>query len=71
MLNKKDLNQNIPKYLEQFETYYSYYKLEKMGESIHATMNTIGRRLAPIRPKSRMLWKIVEQYEMMNHVDKS
>jgi hypothetical protein len=42
-----------------------------MGESIHATMNSIGRKLAPIRPKSRRLWKIVEQYEMMNHVDKS
>ena len=42
-----------------------------MGESIHATMNSIGRKLAPIHPKSRRLWKIVEQYEMMNHVDKS
>ena len=40
-----------------------------MGESIHATMNTIGRKLAPICPKSRRLLKIVEQYEMMNHVD--
>ena len=24
------------------------------------------QKLAPIRPKSRRLWKIVEQYEMMN-----
>ena len=42
-----------------------------MGESIHATMNSIGKKLAPIRPKSRKQWKIVKQYELMNHVDKS
>jgi hypothetical protein len=50
---------------------YFYYKLEQMGENIHAKMNSIGRKLAPIRPKSRRLWKIVEQYDMMNHVDTS
>jgi hypothetical protein len=65
------LSIHIPEYLEKFRTYYRYYKLEQMGESIHATMNSIGRKLAPIRPKSRRLWKIVEQYEMMNHVDTS
>ena len=65
------LSIHIPEYLQKFRTYYRYYKLEQMGESIHATMNGIGRKLAPIRPKSRRLWKIVEQYEMMNHVDKS
>ena len=64
------LNIHIPEYLEKCRTYYRYYKLEQMGESIHATMNSIGRKLAPIHPKSRRLWKIVEQYEMMNHVDK-
>ena len=42
-----------------------------MGENIHAKMNSIGRKLAPIRLKSRRLWKIVEQYDMMNHVDTS
>ena len=41
------------------------------SNSIHATINSIGRKLAPIHPKSRRLWKIVEQYEMMNHVNKS
>ena len=65
------LSIHIPEYLKKFRTYYRYYKLEQMGESIHATMNSIGRKLAPIRPKSRRLWKIVEQYEMMNHVDTS
>jgi hypothetical protein len=43
----------------------------QMGESIHATKSSIGRKLAPILPKSRRLWKIVEQYEMMNHVETS
>ena len=35
-----------------------------MGESIHAKMNSIRRM-------SVRLWKIVEQYEMMNHGDTS
>jgi hypothetical protein len=65
------LSIHIPEYLEKFKSYYRYYKLEQMGESIHAKMNNIGRKFAPIRPKSRRLWKIVEQYEMSNHVDKS
>jgi hypothetical protein len=59
---------HIPEYLKTFRTYYCYYKLAQMRESIHATMNSIGRKLAPICPKSR---KIVEQYVIMNHVDKS
>ena len=42
-----------------------------MTDNMTSIMNSIGRKLAPIRPKSRRLWKIVEQYEMMNHVDKS
>ena len=34
-------------------------------------MNNIARRFAPVRQKSMRLWRIVEQYEMSNHVDKS
>ena len=38
----------IPEYIKTFWAYYRYYKLEQMGESIHATMNSIGRKIAPI-----------------------
>ena len=65
------LSIHVPEYLKKYKSYYRYYKLEQMGESIHAQMNNIARRFAPVRPKSMRLWRIVEQYEMSNHVDKS
>ena len=63
------LSIHIPQYLAKYRSFYRYYKLEQMGESIHAKMNMLMRRLAPVRPNSRRLWKIIEHYEMMNKVD--
>ena len=63
------LSIHIPQYITKYRSFYRYYKLEQMGESIHAQMNMLMRRLAPVRPKSRRLWKIIENYEMMNKVD--
>ena len=40
-----------------------------MRESIHAKMNMLMRRLAPVRPNSRRFCRIIEHYEMMNKVD--
>ena len=57
------LSIHVPEYLKKYKSYYRYYKLEQM--------NIIAWRFAPVRPKSMRLWRIVEQYEMSNHVDKS
>ena len=64
------LSMHIPEYITKYRSFYRYYKLEQSGESIHSQMNNIGRKLAPIRPKSLRLFKTIEQYEMMHNVDK-
>ncbi len=64
------LSFHVPQYLIKYKTFYRYYKLEQAGESIHATMNRLMRRLANVTPKSRRLWKIIEHFEMMNGVNK-
>ena len=48
-----------------------YYKLEQMGESIHAKMNKLNRRFQSIKEPEERLWKIVEEYEKMNGIDKN
>ena len=40
-----------------------------MGKSIHAKKNMLIRRLAPVCPNSRRLWKIMEHCEMMTKVE--
>ena len=46
-----------------------YYKLEQAGESIHAKMNKLMRRFSSVRPKEERLWKIIEEFEMLNGVN--
>lgn len=64
------LSFHVPQYLKKYRTFYRYYKLEQAGESIHATMNKLMRRLSHVTPKSRRLWKIIEHFEMLNGVNK-
>ena len=40
-----------------------------MEERNHDKLIMLMRRLAPVCPNSRRLWKIIEHYEMMNKVD--
>ena len=64
------LSFHIPEYMKKYRTYYQYYALEKAGEPIHAKMNKLMRRFSPIRPKEERQWRIVEEYEKQNGINK-
>ena len=64
------LSFHIPEYLKKYRTYYQYYALEQAGESIHAKKNKLMRSFGPMRSKEERLWKIVEEYERQNGINK-
>ena len=43
-----------------------FYKVEEKGESIHAELNAIQRRIWSIRDSAERLWKYIERYELKN-----
>jgi len=43
-----------------------FYKMEEKGESIHAVLNDIGRKIWCIRKPADKLWKYIERYELQN-----
>jgi hypothetical protein len=64
------LSFHIPEYLRKYRTYYQYYKLEQAGESIHAKFNKLMTRFASMKPKEKRLWKMIEEYERSNLINK-
>ena len=46
-----------------------FYKVEEKGESIHAELNSIQRKIWCIRDPAERLWKYVERYELKNSLD--
>ena len=56
----------IPKILKELQTYHMFYKMEEKGESIHAELNDIERKIWCIRKPSDKLWKYIERYELRN-----
>ena len=46
-----------------------FYKVEEKGESIHAELNSIQRKIWCIRDPAERLWKYVERYELKNTLD--
>ena len=56
----------IPKLVQERKTFYMFYKVEQKGESIHADLNDIARKVWCIRNKSERLWKLIERYELRN-----
>ena len=56
----------IPKLCLERKNYYRFYKVEQKGESIHAELNDIERKVWCIRKKEDKLWKLVERYELRN-----
>jgi len=46
-----------------------FYKIEEKGESIHADLNNIQRRIWCIRNPEDRLWKYIEKYELRNSLD--
>ena len=45
------------------------HKVEEKGESIHAELNSIQRKIWCIRDPAERLWKYVERYELKNTLD--
>ena len=46
-----------------------FYKVEQAGESIHAVLNDIHRKIWSIRDGEQKLWKFIERYELRNVLD--
>lgn len=46
-----------------------FYKIEQAGESIHATLNEIQRKIWSIRDGKQRMWKYIENYELRNVLD--
>ena len=63
------LSIHVPEYLHQKRVFNQYYKLEQRGESVHAAVNKLMRRLFPLRPKSERLLRIVLGLEQQNNVN--
>ena len=59
----------LPKILEEHRSFYMFYKVEEKGESIHAELNDIQRKIWCIRNPSDRLWKYIERYELRNALD--
>ena len=59
----------LPKLLEVRKSFYMLYKMEERGESIHGELNDIERKIWCIRNKPDKLWKYIERFELMNHLD--
>ena len=50
-------------------SFYMFYKVEEKGESIHAELNSIERKIWCIRDPAERLWKYIERYELKNSLD--
>ena len=59
----------LPEVLRIYKQFYMFYKVEEKGESIHAELNKIQRRIWCIRDPAERLWKYIEQYELKNVLD--
>ena len=61
-----DLSFVLPKILEERRNFYMFYKMEEKGESIHAELNDIERKIWCIKKPADKLWKFIERYELRN-----
>ena len=59
----------LPRILKEHKTFFMFYKVEEKGESIHAELNDIQRKIWCIRNAGDRLWKYVERYELRNVLD--
>ena len=46
-----------------------FFKVEEKGESIHAELNSIQRKIWCIRDPAERLWKYIERYELKNTLE--
>ena len=59
----------LPEILKRERSFFMFYKMEERGESIHAELNAIQRRIWCIRDPSSRLWAYIERYELRNSLD--
>ena len=59
----------IPQFIKIHRTFHMFYKVEQAGESIHAVLNDINRKIWSIRDGEQKLWKFIERYELQNVLD--
>ena len=59
----------IPEFIKQHRTFSMFYKAEQAGESIHAILNEINRKIWNIREDEAKLWKFIERFECRNVLD--
>ena len=59
----------IPQFIKHHRNFYMFYKIEQAGESIHATLNEIQRKIWSIRDGKQRMWKYIENYELRNVLD--
>ena len=64
-----DLVWVLPEILKHWKTFYMFYKVEEKGESIHAELNSIQRKIWCIRDPAERLWKYIERFELKNNLD--
>ena len=64
-----DLVWVLPEILRHTQSFYMFYKVEEKGESIHAELNSIQRKIWCIRDPAERLWKYIERYELKNSLD--
>ena len=66
-----DLIWVLPEILKRHRSFHMFYKMEERGESLHAELNTIQRRIWCIRSTEQRLWKYIQSYELKNQLDTS
>ena len=59
----------LPEFIKIHRTFHMFYKVEQAGESIHAVLNDIHRKIWSIRDGKQKLWKFIERYELRNVLD--
>ena len=59
----------IPEFVKIHRNFHMFYKVEQAGESIHAVLNDIHRKIWSIRDGEQKLWKFIERYEIRNVLD--
>ena len=64
-----DLVWVLPEILRRLRSFHMFYKVEEKGESIHAELNSIQRKIWCIRDPAERLWKYIERYELKNTLE--
>ena len=61
----------IPEFIGIHRRFYMFYKVKQAGESIHAVLNDIYRKISSIKDGELKLWKFIERYGLRNALDVS